>query len=124
MKTKSLICVIGFALAVTPVAAGQQFVEACRGTYCYQSFIEKSSPTRAGLFAVKIKNLGFDSATKEKLTDYRWFVVSCDKAAPYVSSGRERIDVAPDATSGALRSVHVTQDADRLWKAVCGKHAN
>lgn len=122
MKNNSLVYLLGFTLAATPVAAGQQFAEVCKGTYCYQSFIEKSSPTGSGLVKVKTKNVGFDSATKEKLTDYRWFVVSCNRADPLVSSGRERIDVDPDATSGPLRGVHVAQEADRLWKAACGDH--
>ncbi len=120
MRTSHLLGILVVALGATAAAAGQQFVQFCQGSYCFQGFIERISPLGNGvLFKVKTKNVGSDSSTKEKSIDYRWSVVSCNKDDAYVSSGRERIEVDHEITHGPLRSVHVAQEADELWKAVC-----
>jgi hypothetical protein len=108
------------ATRLSPALAQQKFVEACRGSYCFEAFIENVSPQKPGVFKVKVRYAGRDAQAKaqvDRLTE----IVSCNKDDAYVSIRRETIAIDPDAATVAGAAKHIAPEAQELWKAICSR---
>ncbi len=110
--------VVFVAMSSAPALAAEKFVDACRGSYCFEAFIESVSPQKPGVFKVKVKYVGRDPESKAQV-DRLIEVVSCNKEDAYVSVRRETIAIDPDAASIAGPAKHIAPEAQELWKAVC-----
>jgi hypothetical protein len=103
---------------LSPAVAQQKFVEACRGSYCFEAFIESVAQQKPGVFKVKVRYAGRDAQTKAQV-DHLTEIVSCNREDAYVSIRRETIAIDPEAANVAGPAKHIAPEAQALWKAVC-----